>query len=366
MRVVLLSGASSIHTIRWANGLNSKGIDVHLITQHEPLEQLDEGVKVYQFPYRGLWGYFTMVPATRKLLKKIAPDIVNVHYASGYATTARLVNYHPWVLSVWGSDVFDFPNQSFVHRYWVSSNIKSADSVASTSLCMAEQTRRIVPSLSNITITPFGVDTTRFLMLNQSIKDELVVGTVKVIDYKYGIDTLINAFALLKHKLMGENNPVADRLRLRIVGDGPQINKMKALASSLSLEDSVDFIGRVPHNKVAEELSNFDIFVALSRLDSESFGVSVIEASAAGLPVVVSDAGGLPEVVIKSKTGIVVPRNNPSEAATAIYELIINEQKRLNMGLEGRKHVSRHYDWDNCLNKMIALYMAVISESRGE
>ena len=320
-------------------------------------------MKVYQFPYRGFLGYFLMVPAIRKLLKTIAPDVVNVHYASGYATTARLVNYHPWVLSVWGSDIFDFPYKSFLHRYWVSSNIKSADSVASTSLCMAEQTRRIVPSLSNITITPFGVDIARYLTLNQPTRDELVVGTVKVIDYKYGIDTLINAFALVKNKLIGDNNPIADRIRLRIVGDGPQIKEMKALASYLSLEDSVDFIGRVPHKKVAEELSKIDIFAALSRLDSESFGVSVIEASAAGRTVVVADAGGLPEVVINHKTGIVVRRNDPGEAAAAIYELVMDEQKRSFMGSEGRKHVSHLYNWDDCLNKMIAFYKTVAREN---
>ena len=68
----------------------------------------------------------------------------------------------------------------------------------------------------------------------------------------------------------------------------------------------------MPHTSVPQELARLDIYVALSRMDSESFGVAIIEAGVAGRPVVVSDAGGLPEVTIDGVTGLVVPREDPS------------------------------------------------------
>ena len=62
-------------------------------------------------------------------------------------------------------------------------------------------------------------------------------------------------------------------------------------------------------------LGGLDVYVALSRLDSESFGVAIVEAAACGCPTVVSDVSGPAEVVEDKVTGIIVPRDNPVEAA---------------------------------------------------
>jgi len=369
MRAVLLAGASSIHTIRWANGLNAAGVEVHVITQHPVLEPMDEGVNVHQFPFHGSVGYFTMVPGVKKLIRKIQPDLINAHYASGYATTARLVGYHPWILSVWGSDVYDFPYKSPVHKFWVKGNLKAADAVASTSHCMAKQTRSLLPSLARIAITPFGVYINPFASMCQPLSerkpdDQLVIGTVKTMAPKYGIDTLIHAFALLKARLVREAPGLASRLRLRLIGDGYQMQKLKQLAKEVKVGDVTEFIGRIPHSEVPKALSKLDIYVALSRLDSESFGVAIIEAGAAGRPVVVSDAGGLPEVVIDQQTGMVVSRENPQAAADALYHLVMQPELRIQMGEAGKAHVSATYDWDTCVRQMLSVYDQTIENYR--
>ncbi|WP_296205413.1 glycosyltransferase [Psychrobacter sp. UBA3962] len=366
MKIALLSGASTIHTIRWANGLAAAGVEVHLISQHPVLEALDPKVKTYIFKYRGVIGYFTMVPKVKKLLKKIKPDLVNAHYASGYATTARLVGYHPWVLSVWGSDVYDFPYKSPLHGKLVQDNLLYADQLASTSICMAQQTQSLIPSRDlDITITPFGVDTKYYDSLTTPLSEKtndtsIVIGTVKTLAPKYGIDTLINAFALILKSLANTHPNIEKKLKLRIVGDGPQKEELKNLAEQLRIKDRVDFVGRVNSKNVPYELDKFDIYVALSRLDSESFGVAIIEAGAAGRPVVVSDAGGLPEVVIDGTTGFVVPRESPKAAADAITKLVLEKHLRINMGNAGKEHVSSNYDWTKCIDIMIDLYKQTI------
>ncbi|WP_225810103.1 glycosyltransferase [Halomonas lysinitropha] len=116
--------------------------------------------------------------------------------------------------------------------------------------------------------------------------------------------------------------------------------------------------------KVPEEMNEFDIYVALSRLDSESFGVAVLEAGAAGLPVVVSDAGGLPEVTLDGVTGVVVPRENAQAASEAIEKLVYDPELRLRMGQAARDHVKRHYSWDVCVSTMTDLYASVIKSQR--
>lgn len=368
MKIALLSGASSIHTIRWANGLYDAGHEVHVITQQPPLEPFNEGVEVHQFPSRGIPGYFSMARGVRRLLKRIRPDIVNAHYASGYGTTARVVDFHPYVLSVWGSDVYDLPRKSPIHRWLVRRNLLAADRVASTSHCMAGQTREIAPSLGkNIAVTPFGVDIARFGKVDpieEVGRKRIVIGTVKVLSNKYGMDTLIHAFAELKRRLLNQSNTEVVEVELRIVGDGPELKALQTLARTLEIQDSVTFVGRVPHLQVPEELAKMDIYVALSRLDSESFGVAIIEAGAAGRPVVVSDAGGLPEVTLNGITGLVVPREDPHAAADALETLVRNPEQLRRMGEAGRRHVQQNYSWDVCISTMLQLYSDTIQESK--
>ncbi len=357
MKIVLLSGASSIHTVRWANGLSNAGHEVHVITQQPVVDPFDSAIKVHLFPYRGVLGYFTMVSAVRKLLRTIKPDIVNAHYASGYGTTARLVGYHPWVLSVWGSDVYDFPHKSPLHKWMVKKNLRAADQVASTSHCMADETRTLTPELMDIAITPFGVDLNAYVGLKPEAaehKPKLVIGTVKTMKPTYGVDTLIEAYALLLKSLKTKPELDAPELELRLVGGGEQTVELQALAQRLGVAESVNFVGRVPHTEVPQELAKLDIYVALSRI--ESFGVAIIEAGAAGRPVVVSDAGGLPEVTVEGETGFVVPRENPQAAAAALEKLVLDAELRHRMGASGQAHVARHYSWDACIETMLGVY----------
>ncbi|WP_156820967.1 glycosyltransferase [Thioalkalivibrio sp. ALgr1] len=365
-RLVLLSGGASIHTIRWANGLADAGIEVNLITQQPLLEPVRDEVNVHVLPDRGSLGYFTMVPTVRRLIRRLAPDVVNAHYASGYGTTARLVGYRPYVLSVWGSDVYDFPTKSRLHRYWVRRNLEAADIVASTSRCMAAHTKGLAPDLAEIPITPFGVERDRFEGVGQRDGGDegpdrpIVVGTVKSMAAKYGVDTLIQAFACTRRRLLDEGDARASRLCLRLVGDGPQLAELEELARKCGVAGVTKFVGRVAHEKVPEELDRLDIYVALSRLDSESFGVAIIEAGAAGRPVVVSDAGGLPEVTLDGETGFVVPREDPEAAAQAILKLVRDPVLRADMGKEGQKHVAQNYSWSACVAKMKEVYQAAI------
>lgn len=367
MKILLLSGGSSIHTVRWVNALAGVGVKVVLATQHLALEKIAPEVKLIELPYKGPLGYFLNVSALREILVAEQPDLLHAHYASGYGTTARLSGFKPLLLSVWGSDVYDFPAKSPLHRFWLRRNLLAATCVASTSHAMAAQTRDIAPELKEIPITPFGVETDCFSPPEgkQGTDDQIVLGTVKVLKSKYGIDTLIDSFAILVTNLRQTSPAIAERLRFRIVGDGPDRAELEKQASRLGLDSILTFTGRVSHNQVPEELRKLDVFAALSRLDSESFGVAVIEAGACGLPVVVSNVGGLPEVVVDGKTGIVVPKEDPHAAAAALRTLVLDADLRRKMGEAGRQRVVSHYDWNENVRQMIELYSELIAGHQG-
>jgi glycosyltransferase involved in cell wall biosynthesis len=356
MTIALLSAASSVHTVRWANAFAERGHHVHLITQHVPVLGLDARVTVHRLPHLKGLGYLINGWHVSRLLAKLRPDVVNAHYATGYGGLARSARHYPLVINIWGSDVLDFPYKSWFHRRWLEGNLQSADRIVSTSHYMAKRTNRSYAGLSPISVVPFGVDTATF-----SPGDErphsgpLVIGTVKSLAHVYGIDVLLRAFAALEARLR-------DNARLRIVGDGPQHKELAQLADTLGVAQQVDFVGAVPHARVPAELRSMDIFVALSR--SESFGVAVVEASACGLPVVVSDVGGLPEVVQHGTTGFIVPNDDPDSGAAAISELIASAELRYRMGSAGRSFVEANYAWSHCVDRQMEVFEMVLEERK--
>jgi L-malate glycosyltransferase len=354
VKVALLSAANCIHTTRWANGLVARGVEIHLISLHPLTHQLDSRVIFHQLKQSAPLGYLTSYIELKEILIKINPNILNVHFATGYGLLAQLTGFKPYLLSVWGSDVYDFPLKSLFHQRLLRSNLKAASAIASTSQCMARRAAETYHH-PHVFITPFGVDTEIF-SLDEKTKSGLAVaiGTVKTLKHNYGIDTLIESFSILVKKIQTDAT-----LTLEISGGGPDLQMLKALAKDLGVAEHVTFHGEVDHQKVPEMLNRLDIYVALSRL--ESFGVAILEASSCGKPVVVSDADGPSEVVVDSVTGIIVPRNDPDAAADALHRLVSNPALMVGMGRAGRDHVINNYSWEHSVDLMLRAYQATIS-----
>ncbi len=351
LKIAMLAPGSSVHTLRWANAFAARGHTVHLVTQHQPLPGVDTAVKIHHLPHWSGLGYLLNGPRLKRLLNEIRPDVVNAHYASGYGTLARSVGKVPLVLNVWGSDVYDFPARSALHRRWLLANMRHASRIVSTSRAMAIRVSELLPNGPVAKVVPFGVDTELFKPAPIRGNGPMTVGTVKSLAPAYGIDRLIRTFTHLMPTYANTG------LRLRIVGDGPKRNELMRLAADLGVADHMAMVGAVPHAQVPDELHKLDVYVALSR--SESFGVAVIEASACGLPVVVSDAGGLPEVVRDGVTGFVVPGGDPETAALRIGQLLQDATLRGNMGRAGRAHVLEQYGWNTCVDKQLAILQEV-------
>ena len=367
MKLLLLSKVNSVHTQRWANALSERGIEVLVFGL--------EGLKSKESPYRSeitiktagidepkqggfkeKLNYLKALPLLKSTIKEFKPDILHAHYASSYGLLGALTGFHPFVISLWGSDIFDFPKRSFLNALIIKHNLKRADLITSTSITMAREGAKYTSK--KIEVVPFGVDLEVFKPSEgkrTSPGTSTVIGTVKSLERKYGIDTLILAFALLKRKFE------KDDLRLIIVGDGPEKDNLKRLTKDLNIEDFVTFTGFVPHKDLPGYINLMDIFVLLSRVE-ESFGVVVVEAMACEKPVVVSGKGGLPEVVENGVTGFVVPAENPEAAASALETLILNKDLRSSMGKRGRERVKKLYDWKENVSRMVELYEELLKQ----
>jgi len=365
MKIALLSAANDIHTARWANGLVSRGHNVELISVHPSEHELDSRVKFHHLSVKAPFGYLFSAIELRRILNRIKPDILNAHYATGYGLLARLSGFKPLLLSVWGMDVYSFPNKSLLHRILLKNNLKNATAIGSTSHVMAKETAKTFKH-ENVFVTPFGIDEGRFTEKNRSNNQRrLTIGTVKKLEKKYGIDLLIKAFHEAYNFISEKNKELAKTLNLVIIGKGPEYSSLQKLVKNLGIADKVEFKGFVPHNDIPKMLHEMDIFMALSRYDSESFGVAILEANLCGLPVIVSDADGLKEVTINKETAFVVPKESVSEASQVMVKLILSESLREKMGKAGRNHVLKNYTWTKSLDIMInALEETVILENK--
>ncbi len=357
MRVALLAGAHSVHTQHIANALCRHGDEVTIFSlpNHFDVDGgYDSSVEVIYLDHGGTKGYFLNGKQLKKLLRAKSFDVLNAHYASGYGTLGNLTSFHPYILSVWGSDVYDFPVGNILKRLLLKANLEGADLLLSTSHCMARQTSRFV-SNKRIIVTPFGVDTNEFFPQREA-HSGINVGFVKSISPKYGLDFLLKAFR--KALDASKHNGV---LHLHIYGAGSQMNEMQQLTSELGLEDNVTFHGSIPHNEVPKKLASIDVFCVPSTLDSESFGVSAVEAMACAIPCITSDVEGLCEVMEDGVTGFIVPRKDSDALAVKLIQLIQSPDLRAKMGENGRRRVLEHYDWEKNFGIIQEAYRQMIS-----
>lgn len=359
LTIALLAPANVGHTVQWANLLTAHGCKVHVISLHRydtAAGVLNKQVQVHYLTPKAPLGYVLATLALAKLLRKLQPQVLNAHFATGYGTLARLARQFtrgrvmsiPYMLSVWGTDVYEFPMKSALHRWWLKGNLQAADAIGSTSHAMERQTRTTF-SHPHIFVTPFGIDTERFTpssLAKTALENTLTVGTVKTLHHRYGIDRLLKVFAACRREV---GDDLSHRLRLRIVGAGPQATELKHLAESLGIAQVTEFVGKVAHDEVPGELNKLDVYVALSRY--ESFGVAILEANSCGVTTLVSDADGPAEVVVHGHTGLIA--QSDKEAKDYLQTLLLDTELRLRLAENGRQHVLENYSQQVCVAAML-------------
>ena len=130
MRICYIADAGSIHTQKWVRYFAGRGHELHLISRKSSEANDIENLNLYwltSFRYPLLLRYPYDTIRVRRLIKEIKPDILHVHYAVGYGLLGALSGFHPFILSVWGSDVLVAPKQSKIYKLTVELAIRKAD-----------------------------------------------------------------------------------------------------------------------------------------------------------------------------------------------------------------------------------------------
>src|SRR5574344_1589660 len=123
MKILLLSDGQSVHTKRWVSALKVRGLDVVLYSITPIVDNFytQLGICPYSFDLfsykktnslvKSLINHIKGVKLLKKIIKNEKPDILHSHYLTSYSLIASFSNFHPFVVSMWGSDIYSFPRQ---------------------------------------------------------------------------------------------------------------------------------------------------------------------------------------------------------------------------------------------------------------
>jgi glycosyltransferase involved in cell wall biosynthesis len=348
LHICIFADERSVHTQRWVLGLRGLGHRVDLITLIKNSEKDIGGISLMA---RSKISYLTKIGRLRRLVGKLNPDIFHAHYASSFGFLASFVDHPRKILSVWGDDVIVFPYANPIFRAIVKRALRHSRRITATSEFLRAAVGKLAGIKNEIEVIPFGIDLSQFVYVERETGPTLRIGITKSLRPKYGIDVLIDAFAVLSKK--------HENLELIVAGRGEQEAAYKRKVRDMNLTDRITFVGFIDHSKLPELFGNIDIFVMPSVSDGESFGVAALEASATGLAVVASRVGGVPEVVQDGVTGYLVERRNIEALAETISRLVADANLRRKMGRAGREFVEKNYNWNDNLMQMQSLYYSL-------
>ena len=219
-----------------------------------------------------------------------------------------------------------------VESFFERARARSADLVLTSSRYSAAAIEREYGvAASRIRVVPEGIEIERWRAALDSAErlpeDPPGILCVAHLYPRKDVAGLLDAMARLRARAV-----------LRVVGTGPELERLRRQAGRLALADRVEFSGHVSFSRLAAEYRRASVFCLPSR--QEGFGIVFLEAMAAGLPIVAARAGAVPEVVGED-CGVLVPPADPQALATALEELLGDAGRRASLGAAGKRRVER-------------------------
>ncbi|MGD8506282.1 MAG: glycosyltransferase family 4 protein [Candidatus Bathyarchaeota archaeon] len=367
VKLVFLANGKSIHIKRWSTHFALKGYDVHLITfTAKPIK----GVKIHELRYFGKLAYPIRIRNIRKAVEKINPDILHAHYMSHYGIYGALTGFHPYIVSVWGSDVLRTPQESKTRRIGVSYALNRADYITTTAEFMKGYLIEAFDLPQNkIVRIPWGIDLETFhrgyrkevRTAKRSLKIETnapIILSNRHMEPKYEIEDIVRA---IPHVLKSHSDAIF--VFIRGIGSPEFESKIKRKAQKLGVANNTRFISKhVTPKEMAIYLNMANAFLSIPKTDQ--FGGSVMEGMACGSIPVVSDIEVYYQYLKNETNALFVNPESPKEMGEKIIYAIRHPEIRDDYYLINRKIVEEKEDWGKNAKKMEELYRQVLGKTR--
>ena len=240
--------------------------------------------------------------------------------------------------------------------------IASADRVIAFSPHERDAMARLYGADSNrIQLAPCGVDLSTFRPLDrEESRKQLGLNGDKVLLYVGRIESLKGVELLVRTTAQLDT---CEPVRVLVVGDDNgqdrEVDRLRELADTLDVGESIDFVGRVPQDELPVYYSAADVCVVPSFY--ESFGLAALESMACGTPVVASRVGGLSTVVQHGSTGYLKSWRCPEAFANSLEMLISSKSLQHSMGLAARRR-AEDMSWDKVAEQIAGVYETLAKE----
>ncbi|MBI4309967.1 MAG: glycosyltransferase family 4 protein [Candidatus Omnitrophica bacterium] len=192
--------------------------------------------------------------------------------------------------------------------------------------------------LNGVNLDRFNGPQDEALKEKSSLQEFKTVGMITNLNKRKRIEFLLETIPLIIKKF--------DRVKFLIVGgefpdmNGLRLRELQALVKDLGIQDHVVFTGF--QDDVRPFLGLIDVFVHVTL--KEACSRAIIEAMAMGKPVIAINDGGNPELIDPDKTGILIGPDDKEKLAASIVHLLLDDQKRLDMGTKGRRRAEQLFD----------------------
>jgi glycosyltransferase involved in cell wall biosynthesis len=239
-----------------------------------------------------------------------------------------------------------------VQARWERLNVHRADRVVVPSRYSAEVAASLYGlAAERIAVVPEPIDLDewrrRFAAVERRARSRPTVLAVARMYPRKRLDDLLRAAVILRHRIPD--------VQVRIVGNGPERDRLERLHAELGLGETVVLLGEVGRAQLSVEYVSADCFCLPTV--QEGFGLVFAEAMAAGLPVVACRTAAVPEIVEEGRTGMLVTPRRPDELAAAMETVLTNDGLRKEFADHARQRVEAYG-----LDRVARAFMEVVGE----
>lgn len=360
-------GGSGIVATELAMALAERGDEVHVISYALPsrLSFLNSRIFFHEvvtptYPLFDNFPPFSLALSTKmvEVARHQALDVLHVHYAIPNAVSAVLARQIvapqplPVVTTLHGTDVTlvgNDPNYLETTRW----GITESDAVTAVSESLRRTTVEQLGITNRIDVVPNFIDPARYAAVQggpgarrwAKPGERLLVHISNFRPVKRVLD-VVGVFERVHRQIPS---------RLLMVGDGPERGKVEQHCREHRICGAITFVGSLP--LIEEVLVGADLFLLPS--ESESFGLSALEAMSCAVPVIATNAGGIPEVVVDGGTGYLCPVGDVEGMAAAALKLLGDEDLRQAFGEAGRRRAVEEFSQDAVVQRYRAIYERV-------
>jgi L-malate glycosyltransferase len=367
MKICYIADGKSLHTQRWLNYFARKGHEVHLVCW-KMIPGFDINIHIHllgkvvpkSYPGSQIFNFIRLCIEIRRIVRKIKPQIIDGHFVTIYGFIAALSNFHPLVVTAWGSDILIFAKKNLIFRFMATFAMKKADVIVCTAAIVKNEISSLSIDPNKIHIIVIGgIDKYKFYPAEKNLalldslsisQNEPVIISTRTLEPIYDVATLIKAAPLILSEI-----PTA---KFIIIGKGKLECYLRKIATNLHVDRNIVFTGWIPHDELPVYLSSSDIYISTSLSDGTSN--CLLEAMACELAPVVTDIPANRQWIKDSENGLFFRVRDHIMLAKKVVWLLKNQQVGKDFGSLCRQTIEMNADPEIEMQRLQNIYSASI------